>query len=192
MQAKDLIGKKIGKWNVLDYARIKNGQKYFRCSCECGNTKEVSYSNLSIDRIDNNKGYSPENCRWVDRKTQARNTRQNRFIVFNGERKCLAEWEEVLKLPKGLITNRLRRGYSEIEAITVPVQTKSSRGYLRLKKIKDMILFFSCLAMCSCSHKNLNGIPCEALNLIYYEEIYPLEAEIEVLKNNAVIEEICR
>lgn len=39
---------------------------------------------------------------------------------------------------------------------------------------------------------NTNGIPCEALNLIYYDEIYPLEAEIEVLKNNAVIEEVCR
>ena len=57
---------------------------------------------LTIDRIDNNKGYSPENCRWVDAKTQARNTRQNRFIVFNGEKHCLAEWEEIKKLPRDL------------------------------------------------------------------------------------------
>lgn len=54
--------------------------------------------NLTIDRIDNNKGYSPDNCRWVDRKTQARNTRRNRVITINGETKCLVEWCEVFNI----------------------------------------------------------------------------------------------
>lgn len=40
---------------------------------------------LTIDRIDNSKGYSPDNCRWVDRYVQANNKRNNRFIKINGE-----------------------------------------------------------------------------------------------------------
>lgn len=40
---------------------------------------------LSIDRIDNNKGYSPDNCRWVDSITQANNKRNNHYIKINGE-----------------------------------------------------------------------------------------------------------
>ena len=54
--------------------------------------------NLSIDRIDNNEGYSPDNCRWVDRKTQQRNKRNNRYITINGETHCLMEWCELLNL----------------------------------------------------------------------------------------------
>lgn len=40
--------------------------------------------------------------------------------------------------------------------------------------------------------RNSNGIPCEALELIYYNDIQPLDAELAVLRNNAVIEEICK
>lgn len=40
---------------------------------------------LTIDRIDNNKGYSPENCRWVDKYVQANNKRNNRYVKVNGE-----------------------------------------------------------------------------------------------------------
>lgn len=36
---------------------------------------------MTIDRIDNNKGYEPGNCRWADYKTQARNTTRNKFVV---------------------------------------------------------------------------------------------------------------
>ena len=54
---------------------------------------------LSIDRIDNSAGYSPSNCRWVDRKTQQRNTRRNIYIEYNGETRALIEWCEILNLP---------------------------------------------------------------------------------------------
>lgn len=48
----------------------------------------------SLDRIDNNKGYSVENCRWTDRKTQARNTRKNIKIDYLGESLTIGEWSE--------------------------------------------------------------------------------------------------
>jgi hypothetical protein len=50
----------------------------------------------SIDRIDNNKGYFKENCRWAKRKQQARNVRNNLILEAFGEKKCMAEWAEIL------------------------------------------------------------------------------------------------
>ena len=48
----------------------------------------------SLDRIDNDGDYSPENCRWAISKEQNRNTRQNRQITFGGVTKTLSEWAE--------------------------------------------------------------------------------------------------
>lgn len=47
---------------------------------------------LTLDRIDVNGNYCPENCRWVTKKEQTRNTRTNHFILFDGEKRCLEDW----------------------------------------------------------------------------------------------------
>lgn len=74
-------------------------------------------NNLTIDRIDNGKGYEPNNCRWVDMKQQSRNTRQNRNITINGVTRCLAEWCEILGLNYDKIYNRLYKGWSIEKAL---------------------------------------------------------------------------
>lgn len=53
---------------------------------------------LQIERIDNNKGYCKENCKWDTRINQARNTRRNHMITYNGETKCLTDWANDLDL----------------------------------------------------------------------------------------------
>lgn len=64
--------------------------------------------NLTIDRIDNNLGYCPDNCRWADRIMQANNKRTNLRIEWRGETHTLAEWCRILNLPYKRTHTRLR------------------------------------------------------------------------------------
>lgn len=83
---------------------------------------------LEIDRKDNDKGYSPNNCRWVTRKENMNNTRENVFIAYNGETHTLSEWGDITGTPERLISQRLKNGWSEHEALfgKIKSDTKSS------------------------------------------------------------------
>lgn len=65
---------------------------------------------LTIDRKDNDLGYSPDNCRWVDRITQQNNTRRNKLVTFNGETRSIAEWSRILGINHETLRYRVNRG----------------------------------------------------------------------------------
>lgn len=65
---------------------------------------------LQLDRIDNQKGYSKENCRWATRKQNSSNTRRSVFVEYDGQRMTLAEIEELTGLHHSTISRRLKRG----------------------------------------------------------------------------------
>lgn len=83
--------------------------------------------NLTIDRIDVNKDYCPENCRWVDRKAQNNNTRINHYYTHNGETKTVSQWAELYNIHRCVLNNRLRRGWTFENAVSQAVGKYSRR-----------------------------------------------------------------
>lgn len=89
------------------------------------NFKEWSLKNgvkedLSIDRIDVNGNYEPENCRWTDDVTQANNKRNNRRITIFGETKTLEEWSRVSGLGHKTITYRIDHNWPDEKILGKP------------------------------------------------------------------------
>lgn len=82
---------------------------------------------LTIDRINNEEGYCPENCRWATLIEQANNTRSNHRIVCRGEEHTLTEWSRISGIKPATIRNRLRSGWSEEEAIFGKLRTNQYR-----------------------------------------------------------------
>ena len=82
---------------------------------------------LSLERINNNNGYSPENCKWADRASQNSNKRNNRYIEANGETRTITEWSRVLGVSHATIISRIERDWSEVDAVTLPKGVKPKK-----------------------------------------------------------------
>lgn len=73
--------------------------------------------NLTIDRINSNLNYCPENCRWITQAEQARRTPKVRHITYNGETKTALQWEKYFNVPLDSISRLIREGVSMQEAV---------------------------------------------------------------------------
>jgi hypothetical protein len=75
------------------------------------------FPRATIDRIDNNKGYSPVNCRWATFTQQNRNRRSTRYLTYNGETRCMKEWAEEYGINYGTFKWRIYQGWSMKRAL---------------------------------------------------------------------------
>lgn len=75
----------------------------------------------TLDRIDNNKGYGPSNCRWATKIEQARNKRNNVNLTFDGKTLCASAWAEITGLPHKQILRRVRYGWPVERILTAPL-----------------------------------------------------------------------
>ena len=94
----------------------KNFENFYNWSIKNGYEE-----NLTIDRIDVNGNYCPENCAWKTIKEQENNRRNNRVLMFNGIEKNVTEWSEELGINRETIYKRLRSGWSIEKTLTIPV-----------------------------------------------------------------------
>jgi hypothetical protein len=76
----------------------------------------------TLDRIDSNKGYYPENCRWATVEQQANNKRNNVFIEHDGQVLSLTQWSRLLGGNENLVAMRLRYGWDKEKAVSTPVR----------------------------------------------------------------------
>lgn len=79
---------------------------------------------MTLDRIDNNSGYSKENCRWVSMKVQCNNRRSNVIVEYLGKSQTVAQWADEVGLERKTLEYRIRVGWSPEKALTTPSTIK--------------------------------------------------------------------
>lgn len=85
-------------------------ENFYKWAIENGYSEE-----LTIDRIDVNGNYEPDNCRWVDMKAQANNRRNNVSIMYNGKNQTLAQWSEELGINFYTLYARIEKNNWDVE-----------------------------------------------------------------------------
>ena len=95
---------------------------------------------LQIDRTDNNKGYSPENCRWANRFEQAQNKSSNINLTHNNQTLTLSEWSRIVNIPYGTLWERIKiLKWSAERTLTTPSLNAHERlAIARAKRRKSL------------------------------------------------------
>lgn len=135
-----------GKWKNMEYRCTKEGHPRYKDYggrgieiCEewldfdafCKWSLESGYKDsLTIERIDNDNDYSPENCKWATTKEQGNNRRHVLEITIDGETKNAFEWCEIYDINyMTFLGRRNAYGWDDIKALTTPVKRRNPTGF---------------------------------------------------------------
>lgn len=106
---------------VCDRWREPNGRGFINFLADMGERPSKGHS---IDRIDVNGNYEPNNCRWATVTEQARNRRSNTLLTYNGKTQCIAAWAEETGLAESCIASRLRLGWGVEKIIETQLRSR--------------------------------------------------------------------
>ena len=122
--------KNYGGRGIIVCDRWRNSFKNF--IADMGNRPSPKHT---IDRINNDGDYCPENCRWVTRKVQNCNKRNTVVITINGISKSLMEWADIYQMPSERVRTRIAMGWDVERALQTPVgkcvRTKTCRKLIQ-------------------------------------------------------------
>lgn len=116
-----------GRCNNPSYHEYSNYGGRGISVCEEWNTNFMSFynwslangyaENLTLDRINNDGNYEPNNCRWATQKQQCNNFRRNHLLTYKGETRTMQEWGELLGVNVSTMSTRAWRGWSTQEIL---------------------------------------------------------------------------
>ena len=136
---------------------LEDSGSFIKWAYATGYDDIADYMQCTLDRIDVNGDYCPENCRWINNKEQARNKRDTRYMIYRNEKKSVMEVSEITGIKASTIKYRLDNGYSDDEAISIDVGSEIMKSKvinhevkrhatLIDQRTKEKILFDSCSA----------------------------------------------
>jgi hypothetical protein len=96
----------------------KSFKSFYEWALNNGYNENAPKGECTIDRIDCKGNYEPSNCRWVSMKEQNLNRSANKIIEYNGIKRTLKEWSDILNFNYSTLLYRLRRGWSVERALT--------------------------------------------------------------------------
>lgn len=138
---KQRTGNKYDRWHHADYQERGitccdewrlSFNKFKKWALENGYSPD-----LTLDRIDNDKGYSPENCRWADKHTQRVNQRAH-VSQFTGERTDYVKLAALVGMSPNTLRSRVRRGMSLSDAMLTPVTKEEADGGVQPLEHEDV------------------------------------------------------
>ena len=97
----------------------KNFESFCTWAFNNGYDASVKRGKCTLDRINVDGNYCPENCRWVDQKTQCNNTRKNVRLVYNNEEHTLSEWRDITNIPIETIRWRINNGWEIKDVLSI-------------------------------------------------------------------------
>ena len=102
-----------------------NYQSFKEWAYANGYDDSAEFQKCTLDRVDNDGDYEPNNCRWATMKEQANNKRTNRIVVYNGCKYTLTQLAEKIGMNKTTLKERLNMGWSVEDAVNRPIRLRT-------------------------------------------------------------------
>ena len=95
---------------------------FYDWAMSTGYDENAPRGQCTLDRIDNDGHYEPNNCRWVSNQVQSNNRRANHRITYGGETKNIGEWAIIVGISQSTLRHRLKSGWSIEQTLSTPLR----------------------------------------------------------------------